>query len=163
MITQDYLKQIFEYKNGKLIWKLKVSRKNNIGQIAGTKTVNLNNRYKVVGLNNKNYLLHRLIFAWHYGIFPKEIDHIDGNVLNNKIENLRIATHEENQRNGKLRKNNNSGCKNVSYRKRDKVYHVSINVGGKVKHIGVFKDLELADLVAQEARNKYHKEFARHI
>jgi hypothetical protein len=163
MITQDYLKQIFEYKNGELIWKLKISQKNNIGKVAGTKKIDLNNKYKIIGINGKNYTNHRLIFLYHNGYLPEEVDHIDGNPLNNNIENLRAASHGENQRNSKKRKNNSTGYKNVSYRKRDDIYSVSIRFNGIIKNIGVFKDLELADLVAQEARDKYHKEFARHL
>jgi hypothetical protein len=93
---------------------------------------------------------------------PNFIDHIDCNKSNNKIENLRVATKSQNQCNRAITLLNKSGVKNVSWSKDRKEWVVQISVNGKKKFIGRYKDLELADLVAQEARDKFHGKFARH-
>ena len=118
--------------------------------------------YIDIKINGKIYLAHRLIFLYHHGYLPKYIDHIDGNQLNNKVENLREATQQENCKNSKISKANTSGVKNVSFNKKSKKWQVSLSIDKKLKHIGFYDDLELAEFVAIEARNKYYKEFARH-
>ena len=80
ILTQDYLKSIFEYKDGNLYWKIKTLNKIPIGSEAGHVDV-----YKRIGINGKIYLCHRLIYLFHYGYLPKFVDHIDGNKLNNNI------------------------------------------------------------------------------
>ena len=159
IITQDYVKQLFEYRDGELYWKVKPSKK----VLIGAKVGNLNQSgYFHLQLNKKTYKTHRIIFLMHYGYLPNCLDHIDGNPLNNKFENLRPATVNQNAYNSKLIKNNTSGVKNVSWYKLTNKWHVRVKINGKEKSFGYFKDLELADLVAQEARDKYHGKFANH-
>ena len=157
-ITQDYVKQLLEYRDGVLYWK--VSRgKAKVGAKAGY----LNQiGYFQTQVNGKLYLNHRLIFLMHHGYLPQYLDHIDGNTLNNKIENLRAATLTQNQYNRKLNKNNSSGVKGVWWRKDIKKWRVSFKINGKEKSFGVFDNLELAEIVAQEARTKYHGAFVNH-
>ena len=159
IITQDYVKQLFEYRDGELFWKVKHSRSVLIGKKVGTKT---KRGYFQLTINKKMYLTHRIIFLMHHGYLPKYLDHIDGNPSNNKIENLRAATLNQNQYNTKLNKNNNSGYKGVSWCESTNNWRVRIQVNKVSKLIGYFDDLELAGLVAQETRNKYHGEFANH-
>jgi hypothetical protein len=158
-ITQDYVKQSFEYRDGELYWKVKPSKKISIGKKAGNKR---EDGYCLTMVNGKRYLNHRLIFLMHHGCLPEFIDHIDGNPSNNKIENLRAAKSTENQHNRKLGKDNTSGVKGVDWHARSKKWMVRIRVNNKRKYFGSFDNLELAGLVAQEARNKYHREFANH-
>jgi hypothetical protein len=96
----------------------------------------------------------------HHGFMPQEVDHIDADRHNNNIENLRAATPAQNQRNKPIQRNNSSGYKNIRYKNGKWV--VELKVNGKAKYFGRFEDLELAALVAFEARDKYHGEFARH-
>jgi hypothetical protein len=160
MITKEYLHELFEYKDGELYWKLSPTNNVKTGKSAGSFC---KRGYKFVGINKKVYRIHRLIFLMHYGYLPKIIDHKDNNKFNNRIENLREASTFENQQNRTVQKNNKSGIKNVAWHKHSSKWRVSIQVNKKRNFIGSFKDLELADLVATEARNKYHKEFARHV
>jgi hypothetical protein len=160
MITKERLKEMFDYRDGELIRKKTTSRLGKAGQVAGTKCESTG--YVHVGISGKHYLVHRLIFLYHHGNLPEFIDHINGNSMDNRIENLRQASKHENCRNRTLHKNNRSGCKNVAWMKANKTWSVSLYVGGKKKHVGYFKDLEFADLVATEARNLYHGAFARH-
>jgi hypothetical protein len=102
-----------------------------------------------------------MIFLWHHGYLPVCVDHIDGDVMNNRIENLRAATVQENCLN-KRAKPGVSGYKNVRWCKPNKNWAVYVSVNKKQKFFGAFQDVELADLVATEARNLYHGAFARH-
>jgi hypothetical protein len=158
MITKDILHKLFEYKDGDLIWINPTSRKAKAGNIAG----NINKKVRSIGIYNKNYAAHRLIFMYHYGYMPKIIDHIDGNPYNNNIENLREATNIQNAQNSKKSISNSSGYKNVSWNKERKKWKVRIMIKNKEINFGAYDDIELADLVAQEARDKYFGKFARH-
>jgi hypothetical protein len=151
-MNQELLKQLFDYKDGNLFWKKNKKQITNIEPIG----------YVRVCLNKKQYKAHRVIFLMHHGYLPEYIDHIDGNKLNNKIENLRPATRQQNGQNSVMRKNNKSGAKGVCWSKPTNKWRVQINVNKEKKYFGVYKDLELAELVAIEARNKYHNNFARH-
>ena len=158
MINQELLKNIFDYKNGNLIWLKPTSFRKKINSVAGT----INKKCVVIGLFNKNYMAHRLIFMYHFGFMPKIVDHIDGNPFNNKIENLREVSNKQNAQNSKLSKSNTLGYKNVSYKKDIKKYRVRIVINGKETNFGSYDDIELADLVAHEARDKYFGKYARH-
>ena len=161
MLTQERIKQMFEYReDGHLIRKQTTSRLGKVGEVAGT--LKATKDYYVIGLDGKRYQAHRVVFMYHHGFLPEFVDHKNGNGLDNRIENLRVATKSENCRNRTLHRNNQSGFKNVAWVKSNNAWSVSLSVNGKKKHIGFFKDIEFADLVAQEARNLYHGEFANH-
>jgi len=158
VITQELLKSHFKYENGNLIWIKPTSFRKKINSIAGTS----NKKCLVIGFFRKNYMAHRLIFMYHYGFMPKIIDHIDGNPYNNNIENLREVNNTQNSQNSKLSKSNKLGYKNVSFKKDINKFRVRLVINGKETNFGNFADIELADLVAQEARDKYFGKFARH-
>jgi hypothetical protein len=110
-----------------------------------------------------------MIFLYHHGYLPKVTDHIDGNRLNNRIENLRSCTQSENCLNSKHRATSTSPYKNVYLQTCSNLqpnwkqnWVVSITANRKRKYIGSFEDVELADLVATEARDLYHGQYARH-
>ena len=160
MVTQERLKELFDYQDGALI-RRKGGRSAVIAM--GVK------RYERVSVDGKIQALHRMIYLWNHGHLPKTLDHIDGDRANNKIENLREATQQQNCLNRKHHSNSKSPYKNVylqsptknSEWKRNWV--VSISIEGKRKYIDSFDDLELADLVATEARDKFQGQFARHF
>jgi len=162
MITQEQANSIFQYKDGKLFWKTKHScnfkEKNQpeAGYVC-------DRGYCTIRIKTKLYLAHRLIFLMHHGYMPEFIDHIDGNKSNNKIENLRSADRCQNGWNRKPYSNNKSGTKNVKWNRNSKSWVVNLDVKKQRIYCGSFKDLEFADLVAQEARDLYHQQFARHF
>jgi hypothetical protein len=158
IITQEFLQKMYKYRNG-ILYKKPQTKRCKSGLIAGTIR---KDGYTRISINNKLYYSHRLIYMMFYGEMPKQIDHIDGNPSNNKIENLRPANNTQNSFNKKITKSNTSGYKNVYWHKAGKKWSVEIKVYGKKMYFGLFDDLELADLVAQESRDKYHKEWANH-
>lgn len=162
MITQKRLHDLFEYReDGNLIWKVSSNRKVKIGDVAGSWN---NLGYKRTRIENKEYGVHRLIFLYHHGYLTPgmEIDHIDGNPGNNRIDNLREATRSQNMLNGKIPSNNTSGVKGVSWDKSNSKWRAVIRVKGKNTILGRYTTLEEAAEVVKEAREKYHGEYARH-
>ena len=158
-LTQQHVQSLFEYKDGQLFWKEKHSRgRVNAGDKAGCLT---SRGYHRVMIEYKEYPSHRIIYLYHHGFMPKVVDHIDGNPLNNNIDNLRAADYQTNQYNRKRSSNNTSGCKNVSWNSASKRWQIHIKHNKKVKCWYV-DNLELAELVAQEARSKFHGEYVNH-
>lgn len=164
MITPEKLHQLFEYRDdGNLVRKVSgAGRSNKKGMVVGffPKKITRSNRYVTTKINGQHYCVHKLIYMYHHGVMPDQLDHINGNSLDNRIENLRLATTSENAQNRKTFANNKSGCKGVTWHKRIKKWQVSVAVNKVQKHIGYFDDLEFAALVATEARDKYHGKFA---
>jgi hypothetical protein len=155
MLTQELVRSIFDYDNGNLIRKK--GKKDLIGKIAGFVK---KNGYSMVRVGKGQYLAHRIIFLYHYGFLPSEIDHMDGNPRNNKIENLRAASHEENIRNSKNYSTNKSGTRGVTWHKRTQKWQVDVQVNKKTCYVGIYEDKELAELVSIEARNLFYKEYS---
>jgi hypothetical protein len=106
----DYLAYSEESKTG-LVQK-KPRQRVRVGQEAGS--IDKNGYYKT-SFKSKDYFNHRIIYFLNTGIDPeeKQVDHIDGNKSNNKIWNLRLATHKQNSTNKKKNKNNTSGITGV--------------------------------------------------
>ena len=130
------------------------------GKIAGSQC----GKYKIIVINQKHYLAHRLAWLYMTGSFPNEyIDHINGNHTDNRFCNLREATHGQNVQNSPLRKNNTSGIKGVSWHKHKKRWHATIFANNKRINVGYFKILEEAKKAIDVARLKYHGDFARSL
>lgn len=128
-------------------------------------SVNKSIGYYHVTLNGKPYLLHRLL-AQAFIPNPEgkpEVDHIDGDKLNNDLSNLRWATRSENQRNRGKQSNNTSEFKGVSFHKRSGKWQAYIKVDGKRKHLGLFHTKEEAAAVYEEAAKELHGEFYREL
>ena len=149
---------LFEYKDGALYWKQKRS---NVaaGSFAGSKTAN---GYLTVSIKKKRVLAHRIIYAMFHGFMPAFVDHINGDKTDNRIENLREATLSTNGWNRPSNKNNQSQIKNVCWVEKNNKWFVQLMANKKRVVSKYFEDLELAELVAIEARDKYHGSFANH-
>ena len=158
MITKDKLIELFEYNNGELLWKK--SRKGvSAGAILGCD----NGRgYKTTKIDGVRYRVHRLIFMMFNGYMPETVDHINRNPADNRIENLRAASRSQNQQNRTKPITGINPVKNVYFEKSSSKWRVCFNVNGKKRSFGYYADLELAELVATEARNNLHGAFANH-
>lgn len=155
-LTQELVRELFDYhEDGYLYHKKKrcrVTVGSKVGHISG-------DGYGHTFVYRNHILVHRLIFLWHYGWLPDFIDHINGNRLDNKIENLRAATIFENARNRGIAKNNSTGVTGV---KMDhSKYRAQINVNKKRISLGTYKTLEQAKAARKAAELKYFGEFAR--
>ena len=107
----------------------------------------------VRGQRPKQALLHRLIMEAPVGM---EVDHIDGDPLNNRRANLRLVTHAENHQNRpRLNSNNRSGFRGVSRDVQSEKYRARLVVHGKEIYLGVFDTPEEAAGVAAGGRRKH--------
>ena len=138
MLTQKLVKELFDYDDGNLIWKVRTSNRVQVGDIAGS----LNNHgYLATKVDSKLYLNHRLVWLWHKGYFPEHgLDHRDRIRLNNRIENLRETSKSCNMRNSKQRKST-SGIKGISWNKATNKWLAKIMVNGKLIYLGYHSDL----------------------
>lgn len=152
--------EAFEYRDGAIYWKIDTNKSlKKIGKRAGCLSTC---SYGVVNLDGKSYSIHKVIFCMHHGYMPVVVDHINRVRADHRIENLRAATHSTNNFNKVTQKNNKLGIKNVCWSKQNKKWLVQLMENRK-KVVNLYvEDLELAELVAHEARDKYHKEFANH-
>ena len=101
-------------------------------------------------------MVHRLIWVMHYGQIPPDlyVDHIDRDKKNNRIENLRLVTHAQNQRNKSFSVKSNTGKLGVS--KVLNRYCASITINGRTKKIGSFKTLKEAVAARAIAEQCYY-------
>ena len=156
MITQELVKELFKYKDGNLIRKVR-SGNGKVGDLSGS--VNADGYFQVQ-INGDTLLQHRLIFLYLYGYAPDLIDHIDGNKLNNQAGNLRECNKSENNYNSKIRKDNTSGIKGVSWDFSRKKWAAQIQVNRKKKMLGGFTDKQEAEKTVVAARLLFHGEFS---
>jgi len=113
--------------------------------------------YHLISINNCTYRAHRLVWLYIYGFLPNTtIDHINGNRLDNKLSNLRVATLSENLQNRGPQKNNTSGYKGVSFHATSKKWVAWICIKKIKKYLGIYKTPELAYAAYCEAQSKFH-------
>lgn len=142
MISHSELLENFEYRpDGNLYW-LTPRRRIRVGDKAG----NLDKSgYLIIGFNRKYYLAHRLVWFYHYGVWPKNmIDHINGVKDDNRIENLRGATSQQNQFNRKSQGNSASQYKGVCWDKNAGKWRAYAKINYKQYHIGLYQTEEEA-------------------
>jgi hypothetical protein len=103
---------------------------------------------------------HRLAYYMSYGKLPKVIDHANGNGSDNRIENLREATHQQNRMNARVRIDNASKVTGVYYRKDCDKWRAEICKDGNRTHLGFFKTKEEAIEARKEAEDELFGEFS---
>lgn len=162
-ITQEYVRERFDYNGSHLVWKKREIRNNYnyswntkfAGKRAGT--LDKKEGYYRILLDKKIYAEHQLIWLWIKGTWPKEeIDHINRNRSDNRIENLREATKYENQQNRTLQHNSTSGYTGVCWHVRLEKWQARLTINNKRLHLGYFDDPEKAFAAYSEAKAKYH-------
>jgi hypothetical protein len=136
MITQEEVKELLDYNpdTGVFTWKVRRGGSVSVGDIAGTLH---HTSYLLIGIKGKIYSAHRLAWLYMTGNWPKQdIDHINGNRVDNRFDNLRDVSSRENSsntykhRNGKL-----VGC---SYHRCHKKWMAQIVINGENIGLGFF-------------------------
>ena len=167
--SPEYLRQrlTYEPETGRLIWRHNEAMPNYwnarfANTVAGN--VDSGHGYYTIGINGVKHRMHRVIWAMAHGYWPKRhIDHVDGNKLNNRIDNLRDVESQENHLNQSIPKNNKSGVIGVCWHKRRARWRAAITVNGRHKTIGYFSNLEEAAAArrAAEVTFGFHKNHGR--
>lgn len=166
----DYLEALFEYRDGELYWKVKKKKNSNIGDKAGSKSID----YCHIKIDGTYYKTHRVIYQLLNGLEQLDpaivVDHIDHDSFNNRIENLRAASGSSNQWNKKLNKNNKLQEKDICVvtRKTTKrtitYYQLRIKRGGEVAVLKIYNaekySLEEVKVFRDEFLRQLHGEFA---
>jgi hypothetical protein len=117
--------------------------------------------YWYIRLDGCDYKLHRLAWLYVYGKDPEGLlDHIDRNKSNNRITNLRTATHAQNQQNKKVYKNNRSGHKGIGWYAPTNKWRVRIQHEGTNRLLGYFIYLKDAVAARAAAEKKTHSHAA---
>lgn len=105
---------------------------------------------------NVLYRAHRVIWAIVHGVWPTDnLDHIDHNRSNNRIENLRLANNSANGMNASLSRANKSGFCGVYFHRKTKKWWAFLTVKRKRTHIGVFNSRSDAIKAREKANPKY--------
>ena len=144
-LTQERVRELFDYnpETGEVRRRVPIfGGKGCVRVPAGALAGSLNScsKYLEVCVDYTNTLLHRVVWLWVYGYLPeKDIDHIDRNRRNNRLDNLREVSRSCNSVNSGLMATNTSGVKGVS-RTRDGTWHVYIKRAGKRENVGYFSD-----------------------
>lgn len=141
-MTQAELKTLFTYKDGKLYRRIARSNRAKVGEEAGW--IN-ENGYRLLHLLGRAWRVHRLIYLYHYGKMPEgEIDHINHKRLDNRIENLRVVTTQENARNRVMRESATTIYPGVYFDSRRNCWYARATVWGKFRSYGTFDTAEEA-------------------
>ena len=168
-MTVKEIKQLLKYEDGLLYWRPRTKdmfdslKKYNAwktrceGKIAGGKT---STGYVSIEVNNFVFRAHRAIWAMHNGKWPNgEIDHINHNRSDNRIENLREVNRFEQMKNKTKYSSNNTGTTGVVFVKKNKNYRAHISCDGKMHWLGTFnnKDDAIAARKKAEVEMGYHQ------
>lgn len=121
--------------------------------------------YRILKIKSRQHLAHRVAWLLHYGEWPSigfYVDHINRDKLDNRIANLRLATHAQNRANSKVQ--TASGYKGVyPVPRMQNKWQAQININGKTTNIGFFDTVEEAARAYREAATGLYGEFAKFV
>ena len=164
-LTQERVKFLFNYSDGVLIRAVDkhTAKKGDVisGCLTG-KGYKDGKGYLSVKVDNKLTPIHRIVFLYHHGYLPEQIDHRNNIHTDNRIENLRACTNAENSLNKPLRPECKSGFKGVFYRKDSRKWTAQVSLSGKRYNLGMFSTAEEANKAAVSKREELHGEFVNH-
>lgn len=160
MLSQELLKELFTYHPETGHFTRNVTRG---GQLAGSVAGSIDTcGYRQMRFCGRKRSCHRLAWLYTHGVWPEfEIDHINGDKLDNRILNLRPATRSGNMTNIGARRSSKTGVKGVDWDKQHLRYRAQIMVDGRKKNLGRFDTIEEAAKAYADAAARLHGEFAR--
>lgn len=134
--------EYFEYRDGELFWLVNTGKRRLIGLSAGV----LTRGYIQIKCQGKQAFAHRVIWEMFHGCIPPGvfIDHIDHNRSNNKIDNLRLVTKQQNNMNRSINKENPYGYKGVYWRPDKGRFKAAIRHNSKDNFLGYYDTKEEA-------------------
>lgn len=148
--------EAFQYADGQIISLFKTA-KYSVGDVVGHSRPD--DGYVRIKFAQRMYFVHRLIWELHNGPIPEshEIDHINGDTRDNRIENLRLVTREQNARNLRLQRGNRTGIPGIAHS--GNRYRVTIGA----EYLGTFDVLADAIRVRKNAEQRlgYHANHGR--
>lgn len=148
--------EVFHYDpgTGELRWKADTGFKRMKGKVAGKSDPK---GYLVVGCFKKDHRVHRIIWEMVNGQIPDgmQVDHINGIRNDNRISNLRLVSHQDNQRNMAIPRSNSSGIIGVGWDKRTGKWRAKIMVNRKTVCLGRYTDIEEAAIARKRAESFY--------
>ena len=160
MLTFERANELFHYEpsSGKLFWKKKTAQRIKVGDEAGC--VHKSTGYIQIRVDNKLYTLHRIAILLATGVYDKtvQVDHINHDRSDNRLENLRVVSRAENMRNKSKQNTNKTGITGVRItytRKGTKRYTANIVYNYKPIFLGNYDTLEEAATARAEAEIKY--------
>lgn len=155
---QDVLS--YDPDSGEFRWKKTLSVRAVAGKVAGC--LCKHSGYRSISVDRKIYMAHRLAWAFVYGEWPTlQIDHINRERSDNRIQNLRQATQRQNSANSGRRRNNRSGFKGVSWAAHVGKWAAQCRrPDNGPRHIGFFETPELAHQAYVAVATAYYGEFA---
>jgi len=157
MITQELVKNMFKYYRGQLIRKTTVSWKSNAGDIAGSYDAY---GYIIICIKGKHYKAHRLVWLYHRGYLPRELDHKDGIRDNNRMGNLRECNPGQNSMNAKPQCGCTSNFKGVSWHKATGKWRCRITHNKIMHTLGYFINEYEAAYAYDSAARRLHGRFS---
>lgn len=167
MITAKILRNRLSYdpETGNFTWLPRLDQRvfRLAGKLAGILVDDVYRKRWYIKVDGKRYLAHRLVWLYVYGRFPPkgmQIDHINGDSSDNRIENLRLATAFQNHANSKIQKGNQTGFKGIN-RSSSGNYRAQIRHKHKDYQLGTYSTPEEAHAAYCQAAVKFSGEFAR--
>jgi len=158
ILTREKLKELLRYDplTGVFIW-IKPSKYHSEKLLteAGTIIKSRGKSYRTIGVLGKYYKAHRLAWLYEYGVWPKIIDHLNGNSTDNRIANLRSCSQFENCQNHKRVKNSSNLPVGVRISTSGR-YQARITANGTLHHIGTFVTVQDAAIAYRKARETLH-------
>lgn len=162
-LTQIEIHRVLCYNplSGNFIWKISPRFNIRIGSAAGGTIRRGRQLYRKITIYENQYLAHRLAFFYMRGYWPRDqIDHKDGNGLNNCWFNLRECNNSQNHANHGPHKDNKLGIKGV-HRVKSGKYQPQICKDGKKVYLGYYDTPKAATCIYQKAAKRYFGEFAK--
>lgn len=148
MITQADLKSRLHYDPETGVF----TRLRGIGKVGRVAS----NGYLQIMVIGERHMAHRLAWLYVYGEWPStQLDHINQDRLDNRIENLRLATNKQNGENVRLFKHNKSGYRGVSFDRGEGKWRADIKHNGRNIALGKFDCIRLAAIARVEAEEHY--------